>query len=248
MTPSITIAGLGLIGGSLGMALRQHGWRVSYVDPRVEMDEAHRAGAADARLESIDGDLVVLAAPVDRCIEILHSLDPSPSLTTSVCSVMRPLREAAGALRFVAGHPLAGSEQSGLSAARTDLFAGRPWFVERLEPRLERLILDAGAKPVEIDASRHDEIVALTSHLPQLLATALAALIERETIDPQFFGRGLRSMLRLAGSSHEVWNPVLESNADNIRRWSDALRSTMESASASDFEAAHALYEKLKKE
>src|SRR5688500_8902930 len=121
------ILGLGLIGGSAGMALRRRGWRVAYLDPYVSLDDAVRAGAADERVEQIvDADVIVLATPVDAAIAFLRTLDAN-TVVTSTCSVMRALRDVARGT-FVAGHPMAGSHESGLAAARTDLFEGKPWF------------------------------------------------------------------------------------------------------------------------
>src|SRR6266550_1623557 len=170
------IAGLGLIGGSIGMALRAHGWRVTFRDPNVSLDEARRSGAAD---DHDDGgvDVFVLATGVDVAVDILGRVDAP--VITSVCSVMQPLRDAAGAKNFVAGHPLAGSHEHGLAAARADLFEGKRWFIDRRNYEVEQLIRDCGAVGDVIDPREHDEAVALTSHLPQLLSTALAAYAER---------------------------------------------------------------------
>ncbi len=240
---NVTIAGLGLIGGSLGKALRQRGWRVAYVDPAVTIDEAK--DAADERLDALGGELIVLAAPVDASIAMLQTLHGSKSTVTSVCSVMAPLREAAKGVRFIAGHPFAGSERAGIAAASADLFEGKPWFLESNDPQIEQMARDAGAEPVVIDARQHDDIVALTSQLPQLLATALASLIEHRHIDDRFLGSGVRSMLRLAGSSYDVWRPVLESNAENIRSWLGELDEITRAISAEDFERARRLYERM---
>ena len=108
------IAGLGLIGGSIGIALRRAGWRVSFDDPNVALDEARAAGAADDD-DRQGADVVILAMPVDAAVSALSS--QLSALRTSVCSVMLPLRAAADAngISFVAGHPLAGSERRGLA-------------------------------------------------------------------------------------------------------------------------------------
>ncbi len=242
---NVTIAGLGLIGGSLGKALRRQGWRVVYLDPAVSIEDA--GDAADERLESSGGELVVLAAPVDASIRMLHELRGSTATVTSVCSVMAPLVDAAKGVRFIAGHPFAGSERAGISAARPDLFEGKPWFLDAHDAQIEQMVRDAGAEPVYLDARQHDDIVALTSHLPQLLATALASLIEHRHIDERFLGSGVRSMLRLAGSSYDVWRPVLESNEENIRSCLAELEETMRAISADDFDRARQLYERIAK-
>src|SRR5215470_8545894 len=132
MPDSALIVGLGLIGGSAGMALRARGWRVQYVDPHV--DEGAARAAADGRGEVGEGhDVIVLATPVDVAVRLVPGL---PGLVTSVCSVLRPLREAGIG---VAGHPLAGSEKRGLAAARADLFEGKKWFVDREDDVVDRV-------------------------------------------------------------------------------------------------------------
>lgn len=209
MPDSALIAGLGLIGGSAAMALRAHGWRVTYVDPFVDADEAKRV--TDGRGEANGGhDVVMLATPVDVAV---RQVDEYPGLVTSVCSVMRPLR-AAGI--GVAGHPLAGSEKRGLAAARADLFEGKPWFVDRDDDVVDRVIRDCGARKVRVSADEHDAALALTSHLPQVLSTALGAALSDEHVE-RFAGGGLETFLRLAGSDASVWAPILAANRDNIR-------------------------------
>jgi prephenate dehydrogenase len=218
--PRATIAGLGLIGGSIGIALRANGWRVAYVDPHVELEDAIAAGAADERADDLDdGDLVILATPLDVARAIVSSIDPALRVT-SVCSVMQPLRDIADkrSLRFTAGHPLAGSEERSLASANGDLFRGKRWFVDRDDPFVTRMVVDCGAVIDRVeDASAHDAALALTSHLPQLLSTALAAYLEATGVDVnRFGGTGLRTFLRLAGSEASVWTPVFEANRANL--------------------------------
>ena len=229
------IAGLGLIGGSIGMALRRAGWQVDFLDPNVSIDDARSSGAADERVESLDAksalahDLVILATPVDTALLLLEQVRAG-SLVTSVCSVMAPLCERAERrpLHFVAGHPLAGSQERGLAAARIDLFERASWFVDRENVIVAEMIAACGASVHTIDPVQHDEVLALTSHLPQLLSTALAALLQRqsETGDADlttFAGSGLRTFLRLAGSDVSVWKPVLQANAAHLLPQLEAL-------------------------
>ncbi|MEA2237693.1 MAG: prephenate dehydrogenase [Thermoanaerobaculia bacterium] len=210
-------AGLGLIGGSIGIALRRRGWHVTYVDRELALEDAIRAEAADERADSFDGtfDVTVLATPVDAAVD---AVSQCRALTTSVCSVMAPLRSAADArgLAFVAGHPLAGSQERGLAAARGDLFEGATWFIDRDDGVVQELIAACGARAERVDASEHDRALALTSHLPQILSTALAAYLHDQNIDPRFAGSGLRTFLRLAGSAASVWSPIIAANRENI--------------------------------
>lgn len=207
------IAGLGLIGGSIGMALRARGWRIAFRDPHVSLDEARRAGAADAEDDG-GADIVVLATGVDVAIGLLRETEAP--LITSVCSVMQPLHAAAGGKNFVAGHPLAGSHERGLAAARADLFDGKRWFLERRSYEVEEMIRDCGAIGEVVDPREHDDAVALTSHLPQVLSTALAAYAERSGVDTRFAGTGLATFLRLAASDATVWKPVVDGNREAI--------------------------------
>jgi prephenate dehydrogenase len=247
MTPRAAIAGLGLIGGSIGMALRAAGWRVAYADPHVAPEEAQRAGAADECGTS--GDLVILATPADVAVRQIAGTAADANVT-SVCSVMRPLREAADArgLHFTAGHPLAGSEQRGLAAARVDLFRGRSWFVDRNDELVSRMIADCGAIEERVDAAEHDRAVALTSHLPQILSTALAAWLDANDIDPRFAGSGLRTFLRLAGSDAGVWMPVIVANREEIRRNAEEVQKIVKAILDGDrsaFEQAQRAWKRL---
>src|SRR5215212_11119367 len=140
MRRELLIVGLGLIGGSAGIALRRRGWRVRYIDPHVNIDEARQHEAADERAESIaEADFVLLATSVDVAIDVLRAL--KNGRVTSVCSVMQPLR-AVAQTAFVAGHPMAGSHESGLAAARGDLFDGKRWFLDARDEAVEQLVRD----------------------------------------------------------------------------------------------------------
>jgi len=235
--PSIAILGLGLIGGSLGMRLRSRGWRVSYVDPEVAEDKAIALNAADRRLSHLrqsDAEIVMLAAPLDASLAAIDDA-PSHALVTSVCGLMTPLVDAAGrrGLSCVAGHPMAGSEERSIDAARIDLFEGRRWFLSsgKHGPGIARLVDDAGAIADEVDPAEHDRAMLLVSHLPQLLSTALAGYLSGEGVDlERFGGAGLRTFLRLAGSPGSVWRPLFESarpqlepHLESVRRYAEAI-------------------------
>ena len=135
---------------------------------------------------------------------------------------MAPLRAVADD-RFVAGHPLAGSAARGIAAARADLFEGATWFIDRDDATVREIIAACGANAEIVDAAEHDRAVALTSHLPQILSTALAAYLHDQNIDLRFAGPGLRTFLRLAGSEASVWTPILDANRENLRPHVDAI-------------------------
>jgi prephenate dehydrogenase len=230
------------------MALRRRGWRVAYLDPHVSLDDAVRAGAADDRVEQIvAADVIVLATPVDAAIALLRTLDTN-AIVTSTCSVMRALRNVARGT-FVAGHPMAGSHESGLAAARADLFEGKPWFVDAENELVDALVRDCGAVLEHVDANEHDAAVALTSHLPQVLSTALAAYLDERPEVLRFAGSGLRTFLRLAGSEASVWTSVLDANRDQLAPHADAIaklaREIVDGAAPDAFERAQRFWRKL---
>lgn len=245
----VIICGLGLIGGSIGLALRARGHQVAYVDPAIPLDRARAAGAAETRLDDLatarHDDVVILATPVDVALATLAQLRSTNAVVTTVCSVMAPLRDAAAPIRFVAGHPFAGAETQGLAAARADLFAGRSWFVDRDADvaLIESIVTDCGATTVRIDPAEHDRLVALTSHLPQLISTALASVVIEHNVPAEFLGSGLHTLLRLAGSAQSVWQPVIDSNAGNIAAarelFEAALRRAGGGNAAADFARAN---------
>jgi prephenate dehydrogenase len=239
------IAGLGLIGGSIGLALRRSGWHVAFFDSDPDLDPGE---AADERVASLDAgvDVVILATPVDVAVRLLAAA--RAALVTSVCSVMAPLRTAADD-RFVAGHPLAGSASRGITAARADLFEGATWFIDRDNATVREIIAACGANAEIVDAAEHDRALALTSHLPQILSTALAAYLHDQQIDLRFAGSGLRTFLRLAGSEASVWTPILDANRENLRPHVDAIaeivRAIVEGDASSAFEKANGFFAKL---
>lgn len=240
------IVGLGLIGGSAAIALRERGWQVRYIDPHVNVDQFERIGSID------DDSVLILATPVDAAIDLLRDLPPRAGAVTTVCSVMKPLRDVAPPLqaaRFIAGHPLAGSHETGFAFARGDLFEGKPWFLDADDPDVEQLVRDCGAIPQRVDAAEHDEAVALTSHLPQVLSTALAAHLADHEELLRFAGSGLETFLRLAGSEASVWKPVLEANRENIGRHAEEVarivREMLDGDPSRRFEDARELWRKL---
>jgi prephenate dehydrogenase len=161
---------------------------------------------------------------------------------------MRALRSAARGT-FVAGHPMAGSHESGLAAAHADLFEGKPWFVDAEHALVDALIRDCGAVVERVDAEEHDAAVALTSHLPQVLSTALAAYLHDREDVLRFSGSGLRTFLRLAGSDAGVWTSVLAANRDQLAPHADAVaalvREIIEGDPRDAFEKARAVWRAL---
>lgn len=230
----IVVVGAGLIGGSVALGLRRAG-----VTGPIDAFEPSPARAGEARgtgaftrvrgrslsaADIEDLDLVVLAAPVAAIVATLREIGNVGGrdvVVTDCGSTKRTVMEAAAALggRFVGGHPMAGSEASGAGAAREDLFDGAVWALVGDDGESMTRVMDfvrvLGAAPVRVSAEDHDRHVARVSHIPQLLACALARVAEREDA-PFAGGPGLASMTRLAGSPWSVWRGILEANADAI--------------------------------
>jgi len=221
-----------LIGGSV--ALAAHAAKATVT--ALETDAASLAYAREKRMvDTVAGDLatlvasvdvLVLAAPLPATLEALAelaALDRTgrwPKLILDVASTKRAVAEAGTHVRnFVASHPIAGGERRGPMAARADLFTGRTWAYVASMPTLDACAREfielLGAVPLAIDAGRHDEVLALTSHLPQLLSTVLAATLAGHVSEQDvstLCGPGMSSMLRLAHADFALWEPVLSEN------------------------------------
>jgi prephenate dehydrogenase len=246
----ITIIGTGLLGGSLGLALKKCGFtgRIIGCDRAPVLERARKKGAIDQGhihpSDAVRGSqIVVLATPVGAIIELIKFLGPAlppKTLLTDVGStkaeVLASAREVFGknvSRRFLAGHPMAGKEQAGVEFADPDLFRGAAWF---FTPAAAQNIYDGtsdeflgwvekmGARPVSMDAAEHDQLCAWISHLPQMISTALAAtLVDEYGEDAPLLeagGRALREMTRISGSPYSMWRDIALTNKKSI---SDAL-------------------------
>lgn len=244
----VTIVGTGLLGASFGLALKQHQLASHIVGVGGAAPGALHIGAIDeiAGLPSSlpASDLVLLAQPIQRLLSTLEQLDEhlSPTaLVTDVGSTKSEIcRVAAQHIRranFVGGHPMAGKEQRGPQAASAALFAGCTWVLTAHEPRLEQLIQTLGAHPLILGPVAHDRLVAQSSHLPQLLSTALASYLEGSGAE-RVSGPGLRDMTRLALSNYELWEDIIATNRDNIDAALSGLIAHLESLRQSGFQNA----------
>lgn len=224
--PNATVLGTGLLGASVGLALRSRGWSVAGWDPNAgALDDAIGRGAVETRLDGPDpegADLLVLAAPPEAVIDMLEGLD-TEALVTDIAGVKSPVVAAASGLaRFVGGHPMAGGETSGPSLASSSMFQGATWVLttdgaaEADLRSLQRLIRSFGANPVLMTAAEHDSAVARISHLPHLLAAALMNLTEEDPTALGLAGGGFRDLTRIAAGDSGWWSEVLAANADRI--------------------------------
>ena len=225
--PSAAVVGLGLMGGSLGLALREAGWSVTGLDrDPAAAAEAARRGAIGQALPSLEeaagSDLVVLAVPVLAVRRLLAEI-PAGTLVTDVASTKAEVLAwaAEAGVDFVGGHPLCGSERSGVEAARADLFQGAVWALTRRHPLIESMVVATGARPFVVDAEEHDRLVAGTSHAAFAISAAymLAAADSADwpAMAPLSAG-GFRDMTRLAGGDAEMYAGVLATNAANVEQ------------------------------
>src|SRR5581483_1115095 len=248
----ITIVGTGLIGGSLGLALRASGFAGSIVgcDKLAVLEAATARGAidrAEADLERaiVGSEVVVLATPVGFSLAQLEAIAPltgrealitdAGSTKTSFVERARMLFGANARERVLPGHPMAGREVGGIANADAGLFRGAAWLItpvaeapdtrttSNFTPRQQewlRLLSAIGARVVMLDPERHDRLCAWISHLPQMIATALASSLREEFGDDealmQIGGRALREMTRIAHSPYSMWRDIATANTENI--------------------------------
>ncbi len=234
------IFGTGLIGGSVGMALRNQGWWVSGVD--TADDVAARAVEVGALSDvGVDhrADLVVVATPVHAAGEVIAGILASPewspnAVITDVGGVKGPLLDTIDHPYFVGGHPMAGSEQVGLDGASAELFVGATWVLtptEVTDPAayalVRNVLADLGANVVALAPFQHDALVAVVSHVPHLTAATLmdlaAGLGEEHAALLQLAAGGFRDMTRIAAGNPAIWLDICEDNAGAIVKTLDLL-------------------------
>jgi prephenate dehydrogenase len=240
----VRIVGTGLLGTSIGLALRHLG---------VDVILANRSPAAlrlaidyGAGRQPAEGDaptLVIVAVSPDSTADLVATeLQAHPdALVTDVASVKANVLaelEARGAdtSRYLGSHPMAGRERGGAMAARADIFLGRPWVISphalttpAQERVLESLALDLGSTPIRLSPDEHDRGVALVSHVPQVVASLLAArLLGGSAAVPGLAGQGLRDTTRIAGSDPELWIQILGANAAPVAEVLRAFRDDLD--------------------
>ena len=232
------VHGTGLLGASVGLALRSQGWEVSGWDPNPSsLDEAIRRGAIGSPLDGpdTDADLVVLAAPPDAIVTSLEVM-ATEALVTDIAGVKTPVVSVAGHLpHFVGGHPMAGGETSGASLATRSMFHGATWVLtsDGADPddlaRMEEITSSFGANPVVMTAEEHDNAVARVSHLPHVLAAALMRLADADQTTLPLAGGGFRDLTRIAAGDSTWWAEVLTANADHVDAAIEDLQRALDS-------------------
>jgi prephenate dehydrogenase len=259
MARRVLIVGTGLIGASAGLALRAQGFdgEIIGTGPTEQtLTIAREMGAIDSWVarDAVDAvaatcDVILLAGPVLSILDWMQRLAPvlgEHQLVTDVGSTKAQIAELAAKLynqpgnaRFLPGHPMAGKEQGGAALAESALFQDAMWLftpavgaqASALETEWRRWVAKFGARTMDLDPSRHDEICAWVSHLPQMLSTALAALLEetfagdsvrRDEISA-IGGRALRETTRLGASPYNMWRDIALSNTEPIAQTLHAL-------------------------
>lgn len=257
MIERIAILGTGLLGTSLGLALRAAGFKGSIVGWNRSADggrEALAVGAidlvaSDAIELARESDVTVLCVPIYSTLDYMEQLatELTPNhLLTDVGSTKAQITAAAGRLfntpdraAFLPGHPMAGKERGGASLGEASLFRGAVWLFTddptwqrsargtELAAEWRELIAAIGSRVIDLEAQRHDELVAWVSHLPQFTATALSALLEDQVGDaPELKhvgGRALREMTRLGASPFSMWRDIAHTNTAAIEAALHAL-------------------------
>jgi prephenate dehydrogenase len=246
----VLIVGVGLIGGSIGLALKKKGFSGTIIgvdksDVLQKAKERHAIDEAyteeDLGLAARDADIVFLCTPILDILRLIPVLGPMvkpKTLITDVGSTKRQICETAGiylppGVDFIGGHPMAGSEMKGVLAADPFLFENTTYVLTPVRPTSEttrkgfgELIELTGAKVLLLSPVLHDEIAAAVSHLPQMAAIAMMTLAaKRQNESPHFLkmaAGGFRDLTRIASSPYGIWEHILRTNADMVAQYIDA--------------------------
>jgi prephenate dehydrogenase len=225
----VSIVGVGLIGGSFALALRKggfHGKIIGVSSPRT-IEAALERQVIDEALSLQDAaaqsDLVYLAQPIQQILETLENIDawvrPGTLITDAGSTKAAIVERAARTIRrgrFVGGHPMAGKQSRGVAEADADLFHRRPYVLTSPDAELEQCVREIGSRVVFLPPEEHDRLVALTSHLPQLLSTALGSSIARQPAAARVAGPAAIDMTRLAMSPYDIWRDIFMTNSGPI--------------------------------
>jgi prephenate dehydrogenase len=271
----IALLGVGLVGGSIGLAARQ---RAGATVCGYDADERVRAkalelgvidtAAPDVASAAADAEVVFVATPVGALKDVVRAALAAAGpdcVVTDVGSTKRVVTDAGSDERFIGGHPLAGAETAGVEHARPDLFDGAVWYLTPaqgstagvLYERLHRLLTTIGARPTAIEADTHDRLLACVSHLPHVLANLLVAQASSVlgSEQPQRLpavGPSFRDATRVAGSNTAIWTDIYRSNAGALLAAIDELEARLDQVrellSADDAEAIGAWNERAREE
>jgi prephenate dehydrogenase len=235
------VVGTGLIGGSIGMRLRAVGWHVTGRDQDpARAERARELGALDAVGDDAEAAVTFVATPVRAvAAEARRALGAGGGLVTDVGGVKASIVEAVGDSRFVGGHPMAGSEQEGVDGADSELFEGATWVLTPTEgtdaaayAQVRQIVGTLGAEVVTLPPDRHDELVAVVSHVPHLAAAALMRLADERSEEHRALLRlaagGFRDMTRIASGHPGIWPDICSDNRTAIVAVLDELTAALQ--------------------
>ncbi|HET8618654.1 MAG TPA: prephenate dehydrogenase/arogenate dehydrogenase family protein [Acidimicrobiales bacterium] len=235
------VVGTGLIGGSIGMRLRAVGWHVTGRDQDpARAERARELGALDAVGDDAEAAVTFVATPVHAVpAEARRALGAGGGLVTDVGGVKASIVEAVGDSRFVGGHPMAGSEQEGVDGADSELFEGATWVLTPTEgtdaaayAQVRQIVGTLGAEVVTLPPDRHDELVAVVSHVPHLAAAALMRLADERSEEHRALLRlaagGFRDMTRIASGHPGIWPDICSDNRTAIVAVLDELTAALQ--------------------
>ncbi|HEY5265466.1 MAG TPA: prephenate dehydrogenase/arogenate dehydrogenase family protein [Acidimicrobiales bacterium] len=251
------VVGLGLIGSSVALALKESGWSVTGSDlDGATVALALSAGVIEGTELSDDHHLVVIATPArfvsDTANAILSRHHRDDLIVTDVAGVKSAIASAVADPRFLAGHPMAGSELRGLAGARSDLFQGCTWVLTPTDSTtpetygvLHGVLRELGANVVAVNADDHDRLVAVASHVPHLLAGALmneaSRVAEQDAVLLQLAAGGFRDMTRVAAGDPSIWPDLLFENrvaiSQSLKALEERLASLRTALNSADHEA-----------
>ena len=234
---NVAVVGVGLIGGSIGLAARErlHARVLGWDPVPGVLEEARERGAVDVACASLDtalqsAEMAFVAAPVGALPDVIGAALAASGpdcVVSDVGSTKRAVLAAHDDPRFVGGHPLAGAETAGVAAARSDLFDGATWYLTPtastsglLFERLHRCLAKLGAQPMAIDAETHDRLMAAVSHLPHVLANVLVGQTAQALSDEDerlpATGPSFRDATRVAGANSAIWTDIYLSNSEAL--------------------------------
>ena len=237
MSRRATVVGVGLIGGSIGMALREEGWHVNGVDTdEGRLLEAQKLGSIDKVGWDALSEITFVATPVGVIPKLVKkALQVSPNgFVTDVGGVKDSIVKSIKDPRFVGGHPMAGSEQEGLVGANSSMFSDANWVLTPNEntgdeafARVREIVTSIGAETVTLSPDRHDSLVAMVSHVPHLTAATLMGLASTRSEEHfavlRLAAGGFRDMTRIAAGNPQIWPDVCDNNQEAIVKVIDEL-------------------------
>ncbi len=234
------VVGTGLIGGSIGLALRRKGWHVTGQDhDDTTASRALELGALDVVGSDPNAEITFLATPVRAVAQVAReALAAGTGIVTDVGSVKGSIVDAVGDPRFIGGHPMAGSEQDGIDGADADLFAGAVWVLtptattdDAAFAQLRGVITELGADVVALGPDHHDALVAVVSHVPHLAAASLMRMADDRATEHRALLRlaagGFRDMTRIASGHPGIWPDICAENRTAIVDVLDGLLASL---------------------